>query len=451
MKQINKILLVTLLAFVLTACGGKNTNNDVPDNNVKSTEAVSPVLTDVPAETTPEATAAPAVTDTVTPEITNEPVTQTPDITDVPTEPVITGSDNTGSDTNTVTGDGNGENNSTGDGTDETAPKISDIPTQNSVPDTDTLCNTYINYLAQVYAESPCPDDLVFTTADINNDGIRELLYAESNVNAAGVFVCFYDNGSLICVGPFGCYGGFKYIPSDGRIVSAVTNMEFVNYMICSIDNNYNVVIQDEFSIEPDSENDSSHYLHNGTELSHDDFVTVFAPYQALETRAIDYYDMYWYCWCNDEFDPISDRMMNMLTQENEDGKSCRLIIPEDEMQKLIGTWEIYSHEIEGEVYYADKNEITGKVIIDENYHVTIYSSDREIRYKDLEMFFNTETYSNYLENTDWYVSLYGENLGGDEFYMNVTPDGQLFMNYINTENPDYYISTWDFYNKVSE
>ena len=64
-------------------------------------------------------------------------------------------------------------------------------------------------------------------------------------------------------------------------------------------------------------------------------------------------------------------------------------------------------------------------------------------------MFFVNGSHSAYMDNTDWYVWLSGDDMNGDEFYMNVTQDDQLFINYINTENEEYYISTWDYYNRA--
>lgn len=185
-------------------------------------------------------------------------------------------------------------------------------------------------------------------------------------------------------------------------------------------------------------------------ELTHDEFAREFAPLQAAEARSISYCDMYRYCWCNEEYDPLFERL-NTMHESDEYGRRCSLIIPPDEKAKLIGTWTIFSHEFDGDVRFASDGDIEGRVVIDENYRVTLYDSDTEILHRDMDMIFVNEAYSDYMENTDWYVWLSGDNMDGDEFYMNVTPDGQLCTNFINTENDEYYISAWSYYDRVSE
>lgn len=51
------------------------------------------------------------------------------------------------------------------------------------------------------------------------------------------------------------------------------------------------------------------------------------------------------------------------------------MIIPMVEKAKLIGTWEMYSSEIEGEISYAKDGGVNGKITVHEDYTVDSYNS----------------------------------------------------------------------------
>ena len=426
MRKLTCILTTAFLVVMLVACG-KDGNTDNSEKNGKdSVVTEAPVTTDVP-----ETTATPTVTDSEGSGSGTD--TQNTDITPAVNEPIVTEAPATTPEPTP---------------TEATLPTETPTPVITEVPTTQELKAAYTYVLNELAKESEFVEDLVFTTVDVNNDGVRELLYAESSVFAAGVNICFYDNGKIVAVEPFGCYGGVKYAPEEGKIISGYNYDENVHYEITEIADEYYARTVDVFEVNDSSEDGSLIYIYNGVEKTHDEFINDFKAYNDVKIRSVDYYDMYWYTWCNDEFDPLDERIEMMLTGD-EDGRDSHLIIPADEKAKLVGSWNLYSHEIEGEVYYADESDISGKVIIDDNYKVTIYNDDNSVWHEDMDMYFETGSYNAYTDNTDWYVNLSGDNLGGDEFYMNVTQDDQLFINYINTENEEYYISTWDYYNRA--
>ena len=321
------------------------------------------------------------------------------------------------------------------------AEEVSSIPTE------DELVKAYADFLNTLAKDNELSDELVFTVADINSDGVSELLYAESSVNAAGVYVCFYNNGNIVPVGPFGCNGGMKYAPKENRIISIVNNMDYIDYEIDEIDADYKIKTYEKFAISPDSEEEYVyHYSHNEKEVTHDEYAGAFAAVKTMDVRAVDYTDMYMYGWCNTSNDPIDKRIKTMFGEEV--GRKCNMIIPIDEMSKLIGTWNIYSSETEGEICYADEDDIQGKVIIHDDYTVDIYRFDDEIWYKNMRMNFVNGSFSDYAENTDWYVWLDGDDMGNDTFNMNLTPDGKLCLNYINEYDYEYPVANWKIYSK---
>ena len=83
------------------------------------------------------------------------------------------------------------------------------------------------------------------------------------------------------------------------------------------------------------------------------------------------------------------------LLEGDEPSRECHMIIPMDEKAKLIGTREMYSSEIEGDISYAKDGNVSGKITV----------------------------------------------------YMNVSEDDQLTVNTIG--EGETLISLWDIYNRV--
>lgn len=318
-----------------------------------------------------------------------------------------------------------------------------------AVPTEEDLLKAYVDYINKIAASSDYLDDLVFTVFDTNNDGIGELLYSESNVSASGVNICFYNNGSFQEIGPVGCYGSITLNPEEGTIISVNSNNDYLTYEFISLDEYDAPYTDDIFYIEPDSDkNYEWHYYDDITEISHDEFLEKFSKYQSKTYKTIEYYDMYWYTWCNEDYDPLEKRIELMMQSQDTLGHESHLIVPIDELNKLIGTWDIFSQEFDGEINYADENNLTGKIVIDDSFNVTIYSDDKKIEHKDLSVNFAYGMYDAYMNNHDWYVWLSGDNMNGDNIYISVDSDDCLEYNLINTEEDDYYISVWRSYTR---
>ncbi len=310
---------------------------------------------------------------------------------------------------------------------------------------TEDLCALYVNYLNDIASQSDLVDDLVFTTVDVNNDGIRELLYAESSVNAAGVNVCFWQDGNVVNAGMFGCYGGIKYAPFEGVIISVMDNMDYMDYSVISIADPYEPQKLDRFSIEPDSDEDNKYYyFYSDEEVTHEEYAKEFAKLQQMDVRSVDYADMYMYVWCNEEYDPLDERMLKLLT-EDEAGREYHMIIPADEKAKLIGTWTLYSVEIDGDVYYPEEGEYN-KVIIGDDY--SVYFDYGSWGFDGGNMYFVNGSFNDGAQNRDWHVSLDGGVNPEEEIYMNVFGDDQLLVNEIYLGDFGNPVSKWHIYTR---
>lgn len=221
---------------------------------------------------------------------------------------------------------------------------------------TEKLSKAYADFVESIAEECYTPEELAFATADVNNDGVRELLYAESSVNAAGVYVCFYDNGKIVPVGQFGCYGGIKYVPEEGKIISVMDNMDYIYYDLIEIDENYESNTEQKFAIEPNSDGDGYVYFVDEEEVTEEEYADAFAKIKNMDVRCIDYCDMYMYEWC--DFDSSVEVCISELLKNDETSRECRMIIPTEEKAKIIGTWELYSSEVEDDISYAADGDV---------------------------------------------------------------------------------------------
>lgn len=306
------------------------------------------------------------------------------------------------------------------------------------------LCKAYVDYIEEIAKNSDTADELVFATVDVNNDGTRELLYAESNVNAAGVYVCFYNAGKIVPAGPFGCYGGIKYAPTEGKIISEMDNMDYLTYELVTIDENCQTNVEQRYGIEPDSEDDSYHFFLDDEEVDESVYTDAFKKLQDMDVRRLDYYDMYMYTWCNSPSDPIGQRFEKMLL-EDEPSKECHMIIPMVEKAKLIGNWEIYSSEIEGEISYAKDGAVNGKITVHDDYTVDFDFGRHKM--SGMMMDFYQGSFNDYADNTDWYVVIDASEEDGTTIYMNVSDEDQLTVNTIG--EGETLLSLWDIYNRA--
>ena len=311
-------------------------------------------------------------------------------------------------------------------------------------PTVEELSKVYAEYISKIAGESDTAEELVFTTADTNNDGVKELLYAESGVNAAGVYVCFYDKGQINAVGPFGCYGGIKYAPKSGEIISVMDNMEYMTYELVAIDDKYEQSVKDKFEIEPNSEGDGYYFFLDDEEVTEEAYADAFAVLKDMDVRSIDYYDMYWYVWCNSDSDPIEQRLNKMISGE-EVGRDCHMFIPMEEKAKLIGTWQMYSSEIEGEISYASDGSVGGKITVHEDYTVDLDYGKHKM--KGMRMDFYNGSFNDYADNQDWYVVIDAYEEDETTVYMNVSDTDQLTVNTIG--EGETLVSLWDVYDRV--
>ena len=306
------------------------------------------------------------------------------------------------------------------------------------------LCKVYVDYIEGIAKDSDTADELVFATVDVNNDGTRELLYAESNVNAAGVYVCFYNDGKIVPAGPFGCYGGIKYAPTEGKIISEMDNMDYLTYELVKIDENCQSNMEQRYGIEPDSEDNSYHFFLDDEEVDEPVYTDAFKKLQDMDVRCLDYYDMYMYSWCNSSSDLIEQRFEKMLL-EDDPSRECHMIIPMVEKAKLIGTWEMYSSEIEGEISYAQDGAVNGKITVHEDYTVDFDFGRHKM--SGMMMDFYQGSFNDYADNTDWYVVVDASEEDGTTIYMNVSDEDQLTVNTIG--EGETLLSLRDIYNRV--
>ena len=304
------------------------------------------------------------------------------------------------------------------------------------------LCKVYVDYIEGIAKDSDTADELVFATVDVNNDGTRELLYAESSVNAAGVYVCFYNAGKIVPAGPFGCYGGIKYAPAEGKIISEMDNMDYLTYELVKIDENCQSNMEQRYGIEPDSEDNSYHFFLDDEEVDEPVYTDAFKKLQDMDVRYLDYYDMY--SWCNSSSDPIEQRFEKMLL-EDDPSRECHMIIPMVEKAKLIGTWEMYSSEIEGEISYAQDGAVNGKITVHEDYTVDFDFGRHKM--SGMMMDFYQGSFNDYADNTDWYVVVDASEEDGTTIYMNVSDEDQLTVNTIG--EGETLLSLWDIYNRA--
>ena len=311
-------------------------------------------------------------------------------------------------------------------------------------PTVEELSKVYAEYISKIAGESDTAEELVFTTADTNNDGVKELLYAESGVNAAGVYVCFYDKGQINAVGPFGCYGGIKYAPKSGEIISVMDNMDYMTYELVAIDDKYEQSVKDKFEIEPNSEGDGYYFFLDDEEVTEEAYADAFAVLKDMDVRSIDYYDMYWYVWCNSDSEPIEQRLNKMISGE-EVGRDCHMFIPMEEKAKLIGTWQMYSSEIEGEISYASDGSVGGKITVHEDYTVDLDYGKHKM--KGMRMDFYNGSFNDYADNQDWYVVIDAYEEDETTVYMNVSDTDQLTVNTIG--EGETLVSLWDIYDRV--
>lgn len=305
----------------------------------------------------------------------------------------------------------------------------------------EVLGKAYADYLEKVAGECYTPEELAFATADVNNDGTRELLYAESSVNAAGVFVCFYNDGNVVPTGPFGCYGGIKYVPSEGKIISVMENYDYMQYELFSIDEKFEPAKEHTYATEPDSDGEGYVFFFDDEEVTMDAYVNAFAKLQSMDVRSLDYFDMYLYEMAAS--DSVEEQIKKSFAEEP--SRASRIIIPMVEKEKLIGTWEMYSSEIEGEVSYAKDGNVSGVITVHEDYTVDLDYGRHKMN--GMWMDFYHGAFNDYADNTDWYVVIWAYEEDGTTIYMNVSEDDQLVVNTIS--EGETLVSLWDVYNRV--
>ena len=198
---------------------------------------------------------------------------------------------------------------------------------QYEVTQEEKICEAYAEYIEYIAGDCASLEELAFATVDVNNDGVRELLYAESSVNAAGVNVCFYDKGAIINVGPCGCYGSIKYASLEGKLISIMDNMDYMNYELIAIGEKFESTVERKFAIEPNSEDDSFLFFVDDKEVTQNEYADAFSKLQDMEIKSLDYDDMYLYIWCNEETGSVKSRIAKMYL-EDEPSRKYDLINP---------------------------------------------------------------------------------------------------------------------------
>lgn len=306
------------------------------------------------------------------------------------------------------------------------------------------LSDKYTDCIINIEKDCDTLEELAFATVDVNNDGIKEMLYAESSVNAAGVYVCFYNDGQIITTGPFGCYGGIKYAPKEGKIISVMDNMDYMTYELINIDENYETDVEQKYEIEPGSDEGSFVFFLDDEEVTDLEYSNAFAKLKNMDVRCLDYDDMFMYSWTTADPDIIAQHLAKLL-EEDEPSRECHMIIPMVEKAKLIGTWEMYSSEIEGEISYAKDGGVNGKITVHEDYTVDLDFGRHEM--SGMYMDFYNGSFNDYADNTDWYVVIDASEEDGTTIYMNVSEEDQLTVNTIG--EGETLISLWDIYNRA--
>ena len=306
------------------------------------------------------------------------------------------------------------------------------------------LSDKYTDCIVNIEKDCDTLEELAFATVDVNNDGIKEMLYAESSVNAAGVYVCFYNDGQIITTGPFGCYGGIKYAPKEGKIISVMDNMDYMTYELINIDENYETDVEQKYEIEPGSDEGSFVFFLDDEEVTDLEYSNAFAKLKNMDVRCLDYDDMFMYSWTTADPDIIAQHLAKLL-EEDEPSRECHMIIPMVEKAKLIGTWEMYSSEIEGEISYAKDGGVNGKITVHEDYTVDLDFGHHKM--SGMYMDFYNGSFNDYADNTDWYVVIDASEEDGTTIYMNVSEEDQLTVNTIG--EGETLISLWDIYNRA--
>lgn len=306
------------------------------------------------------------------------------------------------------------------------------------------LSDKYTDCIVNIEKVCDTLEELAFATVDVNNDGIKEMLYAESSVNAAGVYVCFYNDGQIITTGPFGCYGGIKYAPKEGKIISVMDNMDYMKYELINIDENYETDVEQKYEIEPGSDEGSFVFFLDDEEVTDLEYSNAFAKLKKMDVRCLDYDDMFMYSWSTADPDIIAQHLAKLL-EEDEPSRECHMIIPMVEKAKLIGTWEMYSSEIEGEISYAKDGGVNGKITVHEDYTVDLDFGCHKM--SGMYMDFYNGSFNDYADNTDWYVVIDASEEDGTTIYMNVSEEDQLTVNTIG--EGETLISLWDIYNRA--
>lgn len=306
------------------------------------------------------------------------------------------------------------------------------------------LSDKYTDCIINIEKDCDTLEELAFATVDVNNDGIKEMLYAESSVNAAGVYVCFYNDGQIITTGPFGCYGGIKYAPKEGKIISVMDNMDYMTYELINIDENYETDVEQKYEIEPGSDEGSFVFFLDDEEVTDLEYSNAFAKLKNMDVRCLDYDDMFMYSWTTADPDIIAQHLAKLL-EEDEPSRECHMIIPMVEKAKLIGTWEMYSSEIEGEISYAKDGGVNGKITVHEDYTVDLDFGHHKM--SGMYMDFYNGSFNDYADNTDWYVVIDASEEDGTTIYMNVSEEDQLTVNTIG--EGETLISLWDIYNRA--
>lgn len=306
------------------------------------------------------------------------------------------------------------------------------------------LSDKYTDCIVNIEKDCDTLEELAFATVDVNNDGIKEMLYAESSVNAAGVYICFYNDGQIITTGPFGCYGGIKYAPKEGKIISVMDNMDYMTYELISIDENYETDVEQKYEIEPGSDDGSFVFFLDDEEVTDLEYCNAFAKLKNMDVRCLDYDDMFMYSWTTADPDIIAQHLAKLL-EEDEPSRECHMIIPMVEKAKLIGTWEMYSSEIEGEISYVKDGGVNGKITVHEDYTVDLDFGRHKM--SGMYMDFYNGSFNDYADNTDWYVVIDASEEDGTTIYMNVSEEDQLTVNTIG--EGETLISLWDIYNRA--
>ena len=282
------------------------------------------------------------------------------------------------------------------------------------------LSDKYTDCIVNIEKDCDTLEELAFATVDVNNDG------------------------QIITTGPFGCYGGIKYAPKEGKIISVMDNMDYMTYELINIDENYETDVEQKYEIEPGSDEGSFVFFLDDEEVTDLEYSNAFAKLKNMDVRCLDYDDMFMYSWTTADPDIIAQHLAKLL-EEDEPSRECHMIIPMVEKAKLIGTWEMYSSEIEGEISYAKDGGVNGKITVHEDYTVDLDFGRHKM--SGMYMDFYNGSFNDYADNTDWYVVIDASEEDGTTIYMNVSEENQLTVNTIG--EGETLISLWDIYNRA--